>query len=293
MSTPSTPILPQVSNRRRRSDKIARGTLGFFTAVALVPLVLIIYYLLSKGLSAWSWDFFTTDPTGSFLGTQGGIKSAILGTLEMVALATIIAVPIGIGVAIYLVEFGQNSKFASVVRYFVDVMTGVPSIVFGLFIYTTLVVAGTGGSSFAGWKGSLALALLMLPVITRSGEVVLQLVPQGLREAALALGTPRWVVSMKVVVRTAIPGLITGSLLAVARAMGETAPLLFTVAVVNGTTFNLNERMNSLPIQIFQDVGQANDQLVERAWGAALTLVVLILILTLVARAIGRRSQFS
>jgi len=291
MST--TAILPTISKRRRRSDMIARGTLGFFTAIALVPLGLIIYYLLSKGLGAWSWDFFTTDPTGSFLGTQGGIKSAILGTLEMVALATIIAVPIGIGVAIYLVEFGQTSRFASIVRYFVDVMTGVPSIVFGLFIYTTLVVAGTGGSSFAGWKGSLALALLMLPVITRSGEVVLQLVPQSLREAALALGTPRWVVTMKVVVRTAIPGLVTGSLLAVARAMGETAPLLFTVAVVNGTTFNLNERMNSLPIQIFQDVGQANDQLVERAWGAALTLVVLILILTLVARLISRRSQFS
>jgi len=291
MST--TAILPTISKRRRRADMVARGTLGFFTAIALVPLGLIIYYLLSKGLGAWSWDFFTTDPTGSFLGTQGGIKSAILGTLEMVALATVIAVPIGIGVAIYLVEFGQTSRFASIVRYFVDVMTGVPSIVFGLFIYTTLVVAGTGGSSFAGWKGSLALALLMLPVITRSGEVVLQLVPQSLREAALALGTPRWVVTMKVVVRTAIPGLVTGSLLAVARAMGETAPLLFTVAVVNGTTFNLNERMNSLPIQIFQDVGQANDQLVERAWGAALTLVVLILILTLVARLISRRSQFS
>jgi len=291
MST--TAILPTISKRRRRADMLARGTLGFFTAIALVPLGLIIYYLLSKGLGAWSWDFFTTDPTGSFLGTQGGIKSAILGTLEMVALATVIAVPIGIGVAIYLVEFGQTSRFASIVRYFVDVMTGVPSIVFGLFIYTTLVVAGTGGSSFAGWKGSLALALLMLPVITRSGEVVLQLVPQSLREAALALGTPRWVVTMKVVVRTAIPGLVTGSLLAVARAMGETAPLLFTVAVVNGTTFNLNERMNSLPIQIFQDVGQANDQLVERAWGAALTLVVLILILTLVARLISRRSQFS
>jgi phosphate transport system permease protein len=289
----STTILPTVSRRRRRSDQIARATLGVFTAIALVPLGLIVYYLLSKGLGAWSWDFFTTDPTGSFLGEQGGIKSAILGTIEMVALATLIAVPIGIGVAIYLVEFGQRSRFASVVRYFVDVMTGVPSIVFGLFIYTTLVVAGTGGSSFAGWKGSLALALLMLPVITRSGEVVLQLVPQSLREAALALGTPRWVVTMKIVVRTAIPGLVTGSLLAVARAMGETAPLLFTVAVVNGTTFNLNERMNSLPIQIFQDVGQANDQLVQRAWGAALTLVVLILILTLVARLISRRSQFS
>lgn len=289
----STTILPTVSKRRRRTDMAARGILGIFTAIALVPLALIVWYLLSKGLGAWSIDFFTTDPTGSFLGEQGGIKSAILGTLEMVALATVIAVPIGIGVAIYLVEFGQKSRFASVVRYFVDVMTGVPSIVFGLFIYTTLVVAGTGGSSFAGWKGSLALALLMLPVVTRSGEVVLQLVPQSLREAALALGTPRWVVTIKVVVRTAIPGLVTGSLLAVARAMGETAPLLFTVAVVNGTTFNLNERMNSLPIQIFTDVGQANDALVERAWGAALTLVVLILILTLLARLISRRSQFS
>ena len=289
----STNVLPTISARRRRTDKVARGVLALFTAVALVPLVFVIYYLLDKGLSAWSWDFFTTDPTGSFLGDPGGIKSAILGTIEMVALATLIAVPIGIGVAVYLVEFGKKGRFASIVRYFVDVMTGVPSIVFGLFIYTTLVIAGTGGSSFAGWKGSLALALLMLPVVTRSAEVVLQLVPQGLREAALALGAPRWVVTVKVVVRTAVPGLITGSLLAVARAMGETAPLLFTVAAINSTSFNLNSRMNSLPIQIFNDVGQANDQLVTRAWGAALTLVVLILILTLVARFVGRRSSFS
>ncbi len=281
------------SARRRRTDRIARGFLALFTLVALVPLVLIIYYLLVKGLNTFSVEFFTTDPTGNFLGDPGGIKSAIVGTVLMVALATVIAVPIGIAVAVYLVEFGKGSRFAGVVRYFVDVMTGVPSIVFGLFIYTSLVVAGVGGSSFAGWKGALALALLMLPVVTRSSEVVLQLVPQGLREAALALGAPRWVVTVKVVLRTAIPGLITGSLLAIARAMGETAPLLFTVAAVNATTLNLNERMNSLPLQIYNDVGQANDALVARAWGAALTLVLMILILTLVARFVGRRSSFS
>lgn len=289
----SSVTLTATSARRRRTDRAMRGVLAALTIVALVPLVLVVYYLLKKGLGAISWDFFTTDPTGSFLGNPGGIKSAILGTIEMVALATVIAVPLGLGVAVYLVEFGRSSRFAATVRYFVDVMTGVPSIVFGLFIYTTLVVSGWGGSSFAGWKGALALALLMLPVVTRSSEVVLQLVPQGLREAALALGAPRWVVTVKVVVRTAIPGLITGSLLAIARAMGETAPLLFTVAAVNGTTFNLNERMNSLPIQIFNDVGQANDQLVARAWGAALTLVALILVLTLVARFVGRRSSLS
>jgi phosphate transport system permease protein len=287
----STAILQPISARRRRKDRIARGTLAVLTAIALVPLVLVIYYLLKEGASAISWDFLTTDPTGAFIGEQGGIKSAIIGTILMVALATVIAVPIGIGVAVYLVEFGKTGRFAATVRYFVDVMTGVPSIVFGLFIYTTLVVAGTGGTSFAGWKGSVALALLMLPVVTRSAEVVLQLVPQGLREAALALGAPRWVVTVKVVLRTAIPGLITGSLLAVARAMGETAPLLYTVAAVNATSFDLGDRMNSLPLQIFNDVQQANDQLVTRAWGAALTLVVLILILTLVARFIGHRSS--
>jgi len=297
MSTvPNVPVqtrLQAISAGRKRKDVAARWTLGLLTGIALVPLVLVIFYLLQKGLKAWSWDFFTTDPTGAFIGNQGGVKSAIVGTVEMVLLASIVAVPIGVGVAVYLVEFGKDSKFAAVVRYFVDVMTGVPSIVFGLFIYTTLVVSGAGGSSFAGWKGGLALALLMLPVVTRSAEVVLQLVPQGLREAALALGAPRWVVTLKVVVRTAIPGLITGSLLAVARAMGETAPLLFTVGALNATSLNLNDQMNSLPLQIFRDVGQANDQLVTRAWGSALTLVVMILILTLVARAVGRRSANS
>jgi phosphate transport system permease protein len=282
-----------VSARRRRADKLARAAVALLTPVALVPLALILYYLVKQGAGALSVSFFTTDPTGAFLGDPGGIKSAILGTLLIVGLATAVAVPIGIGVAVWLVELGGDTRLAHAVRYFIDVMTGVPSIVFGLFVYITLVIAGVGGSSFAGWKGSVALALLMLPIVVRSAEVVLLLVPDTLREAAYALGAPRWKVIARVVLPTALPGLVTGVLLAIARAAGETAPLLFTAAVVNGTTFNLGDRMNSLPALIFQNVGQAQDRLVRIAWGAALTLVALVLVLTLLARVIQRRSRLS
>ena len=280
------------SAARRRKDRIARAMLALGTGIALVPLGLIVYYLLKKGLGAWSWHFFSTDPTGSFLGDAGGIRSAIVGTVVIVALAAAIAVPIGVGVALYLTEFGRDGRLARGVRFLIDVMTGVPSIVFGLFIYISLVVTGVAGS-FAGWKGSIALALLMLPVVARAAEVVLLLVPQSLREAAFALGAPRWKVVFRVVVPTALPGILTGTLLAVARAAGETAPLLFTAAIVNGTTLNLGDRMNSLPAQIFQDVGQAQDRLVARAWGAALALVTMILLLTLIARTLQRRNRLT
>jgi phosphate transport system permease protein len=283
--------LAAVSARRRRTDRIARGLIAAATLVALVPLVLVIYYLLKRGLGAIDGSFFSSDPTGNFLGEQGGVRSAILGTVEMVALAAVIAIPLGIGVALYLVEYGKQSRFAQIVRYFVDVMTGVPSIVFGLFIYVALVLGGFGGQSFTGYKGSLALSLLMLPIVARSAEVVLALVPDSLREAALALGAPRWKVTLSVVLPTALPGLVTGSLLAVARGAGETAPLLFTAAAVNGLSFNLDQRMNSLPVQIFTDVAQPNDQLVQRAWGSALVLVALVFLLTLVARLAQRRSR--
>jgi phosphate transport system permease protein len=290
MSATTPYVLPAVSGRRRRADRIARGAVLALTLVAIVPLVLILYFLVREGLGAWSVDFFTTDPTGRFLGDPGGIRSAIVGTIEMVALAAAIAVPIGVGVALYLVEYGGRSRFANIVRYFVDVMTGVPSVVFGLFVYIVLVVTQVAGT-FAGWKGSVALALLMLPVVTRSAEVVLTLVPHSLREAALALGAPRWKVIVRIVLPTALPGLVTGSLLAVARAAGETAPLLFTAAFVFGLNADLSQRMNSLPLQIFNDVGQAQDRLVQRAWGAALTLVLMILLLTVIARLVQRRSR--
>jgi phosphate transport system permease protein len=298
MSAPgATPELFErlaVSPARRRRDRLARGTIAAGTVVALIPLVLIVYYLLKKGLGSWSGDFFTTDPTGNTFfknSSIGGIKSAILGTIEMVALASAISIPLGIGVAVWLVEYGRTSRFAQTVRFFVDVLTGVPSILFGLFVYIVLVV-GTG-STYAGYKGSIALSLLMLPVVIRSAEVILLLVPAGLRESALALGAPRWQVIFRIVLPTALPGMITGVLLAVARAAGETAPLLFTAAYTKGTTSNLGAFMNSLPVQIYNDVTSPTESVVNRAWGAALTLVTLILLLNLLARLISRRSRLA
>ena len=285
---------PQISARRRRTDKLMRGTLFAGTIVALIPLVLIVYYLLHKGISVWTQSgFFTTDPTGSFFGDPGGIRSAILGSLVIVALASLISIPIGIGVALYLTEYGKQSWFANTVRYFVDVMTGVPSIMMGLFIYIVLVTSKVGGSGYAAWKGSVALALLMLPIVARSAEVVLLLVPDSLREAALALGAPRWRVVLRVVLPTALSGLVTGSLLAIARGMGETAPLLFTASIVNATQLNPGQPESSLPLLIFNYVGQAQNRLVGIAWGAALTLVLMILVLTVAARIVSRRSRLT
>ncbi len=298
MSGPATPEAGlarfQVSAARRRRDRLGRGAVLAATILALVPLLLIIYYLLSKGLSSWSPSFFTTDPTGNtFFKNEsiGGIRSAIIGTIEIVALASAISIPIGIGVAIWLVEYGKDSWFAHTVRFFVDVLTGVPSIIFGLFVYIVLIT-GTG-STYAGYKGSLALSLLMLPVVIRSAEVVLLLVPNALRESALALGAPRWRVIAQVVVPTALPGMITGVLLAVARAAGETAPLLFTAGATLKVSTNLSGFMNSLPVQIYSDVTSPTTSVVERAWGAALTLVVMILLLNVIARLISRRSRLA
>jgi phosphate transport system permease protein len=298
MSTPAAtahPLAPfAVSRARRRRDRVARASVMIATGIALVPLALIIYYLLAKGLSSWSWSFFTTDPTGNTFfkaSSIGGIKSAILGTIEMVALASAISIPMGVGVAIWLVEYGRGSWFAQAVRFFVDVLTGVPSIIFGLFVYIVLII-GTG-TSYAGYKGSVALSLLMLPVVIRSAEVILLLVPSALRESALALGAPRWRVIFSIVLPTALPGMVTGMLLAVARAAGETAPLLFTAAATLKTNFNLGQFMNSLPVQIYNDVTSPTTSVVERAWGAALTLVVMILILNLVARLISRRNRLA
>lgn len=275
---------------RRRADILARTALLAAMLLALLPLALVLLLVIIRGAGALNLHFFTTDPTGAFFGDQGGIRSAILGTIEIVALATAIAVPVGIILAAYLSEVGRGSKLAMAVRYFIDVLTGVPSIVFGLFIYIVFVVGGMLGG-FAAWKGSIALALLMLPVVTRASEVSLMMVPDSLREAALALGAPRWRVIVRVVLPTALPGLVTGALLAIARASGETAPLLFTVLGAQATTFSLGAQMNSLPLQIFNDVREPNPELVTRAWGAAFTLIMLILLINVAARLAARRSQ--
>ena len=295
--------LPRISARRRRTDVTMRSILAIGTGIALVPLIFVLYYLLHKGIGSWSSHFFGSDATLQQCIPQapgapkpppcdiGGIRSAILGTIELMALATVIAVPVGIGVALFLTEYGRASRFANTVRYFVDVMTGVPSIIFGLFIYIVLVTSHIGGDA-VGWKGAMAVALLMLPIVIRSAEVVLQLVPLSLREAALALGAPRWRVVARIVIPTARSGLITGSLLAIARGAGETAPLLFTIGAAHVLTGNLGQPMNTLPTQIFSDLGNTPIYF-NRAWGAALTLVALILLLNLIARAISRRSRMA
>src|ERR1700733_6046770 len=285
---------PRISARRRRTDKVMRGGLLAATIIALIPLILIIYYLLHKGLSAWTTSgFFTTDPTGSFFGNPGGIRSAILGSPEIIALATLISIPIGIGVGLYLTEYGKDGWFANVVRYFVDVMTGVPSFMFGLFIYIVLVTSRFGGTGFAAWKGAVAISLLMLPIVIRSAEVVLLLVPSSLREAALALGAPRWRVVFQVVLPTSASGPITGSLLAIARGMGETAPLLFTVSTAFGLTFSLGQQMNTMPFLIYTDITSPRTAIQNIAWGTALTLVVIVLLFNLFARLIASRSRMA
>ena len=287
-ATPES-ILGTVIKRRQTRDRIGRGVIGIFTAIALVPLILILFFLIEKGAGALSWGFFTTDPTGSFFGDPGGIRSAIVGSIVIMSFATLLSVPVGIAVALYVTQYAGQSRYGNFVRFLMNVMTGVPSIMFGLFIYITLVISGIGGG-FAGWKGSLALAILMLPIVERSVEVALLQVPRSYEEAAFALGAARWQVILMTVLPAALPGIITGSLLAVARAMGETAPLLFTATIAKDMSFDMSAQMNSLPAQIFSDVGQAQDRLVERAWGAALTLVALIMILNLGARWLARRS---
>jgi len=279
-----------VAARRRRTDQFVRGLIVAATVLAMIPLALILYYLLLKGLGAISWNFLTTDPSGNtFFGAAniGGIRSALVGSLLIVGLASLISIPIGVAVALWLVEYGRKSALARAVRFFVDILTGVPAIVFGLFIYI-LFVEGTG---YAGYKGSLALVLLMLPIVIRSAEVIFELVPIELRESALALGAPRWRTIARVTLPTALPGLMTGVLLAIARAAGETAPLLFTAGSTMKTTVNLGSFMNSLPVQIYNDVTSPTPAVEQRAWGTALTLVVLILLLNVAARFASRRSR--
>ncbi len=288
----SAVALVPISRARRRRNRLAQALVAAGTVVALIPLVLIVYYLIEKGAPAWNADFFTTDPTGAFLGSPGGIKSAILGTVEIVVVASAIAIPAGVAVALYLTEYGRASRFAAVVRYFLDVLTGVPSIVFGLFIYTALVVTGFGGGSFAGWKGAVALALLMLPVVARSAEVVLLLVPDGLREAALALGRAA-------LARRGPCGAADGLRRADDRcaARGGSRRRRDRAADLHLEPRQRHELQpqqgddSSLPLVIYNDVGQAQSRLVTVAWGAALTLVAMILLLTMVARLVRESEQ--
>ena len=276
----------RVGRRRRIVDRSMR-TLAFGAALlCAVPLIAVLYFVTANGLSAFSLDLITKPPRA--LGIGGGAANAVVGTAQMVALAAVIAVPIGVMAAVYVGEFAER-RSARLIRFCADVLVGVPSILIGIFVFTFLVLPF---KQFNGFAGAVALAVIMIPVVMRTTEESLNLVPNALREASLALGVPVWRTVLSVVLRTGLPGILTGSMLAFARAMGETAPLLFTALgsrLVNVGDFG--RPMDALPLFIYVNARQPVDALNQQAWGAAflLLLVVLIINVAVRARSWGRR----
>ncbi len=264
--------------RRKFASRVALGVCWLFLGIAVVPLVAVVAYVVIKGLPAWSVDFFThtTTPEGV---AGGGVWNAIVGTVVITGVAVAVVIPVGLCCGLYLAE--SEGKFASMVRFTADVMTGIPSITVGIFGYIAIV---RNFQAYSGLAGAFAIGIIMLPVIIRAGETAFRGVPGSLREAALALGARRFTIARKVVVPTALPGVITGVLLAVARGLGETAPLLLTILGNEYLQWNPSKPMEALPILIYNYSSQPYADLVQVAWGAALLLMVVVLILSIGSR---------
>jgi phosphate transport system permease protein len=284
----TTDLLASGSAGRRFRNSLATVVVWACFLVAVVPLVWILGTVLSKGFAlvtepTW-WTNSQRGITARHVG--GGAYHAIIGTLLMAFVTAVISVPIAIGTAIYLVEYGRGKKLARAVSFMVDVLTGVPSIVAALFVYALWVT--TFGLQRVAFAVSLALVLLMIPVVVRSTEEMLRLVPRDIREASYALGVPHWKTIMKVVLPTSFSGIMTGIFLGLARVMGETAPLLILgpyASAINNNLFSGN--MAALPTMINQDRNQALDPALDRVWAAALTLIVLVMVLSLLGRVVA------
>ncbi|UZN04038.1 phosphate ABC transporter permease PstA [Cellulomonas sp. S1-8] len=276
-----------VEGPRRAADRLATTLVTGAFLLALVPLVSLLLLVATRGAQAFGWEFLTTDMVGVFGDmTEGGIRHALIGTLIVTFAAAVISVPIGLLTAIYLVEYGRG-PLARGITFLVDVMTGIPSIVAGLFAFALFTLI-FGPAFRAGIMGAVALSLLMTPVVIRSVEEMLRLVPNELREAAYALGVPKWLTILKVVLRTAAAGIVTGVMLAVARVIGETAPLLLTVGLVSQVNTDLFDgRMATLPVFAYRQYEQGGTG-IDRAWAAALTLILFVMLLNLVARLVSR-----
>jgi phosphate transport system permease protein len=276
-----------VEGRRPATNRLATTLVTAAFLLAMVPLVSLVWTVLVNGLTWISWDFLTTDMTGVYGDSvEGGVYHAVLGTLLITFWAALISVPVGILTAVYLVEYGRGA-LARGITFFVDVMTGIPSIVAGLFAFALFTLV-FGPAFRAGIMGAVALALLMTPVVVRSVEEMLRLVPNELREAALALGVPKWLVIVKVVLRTAVAGIVTGVMLAVARVIGETAPLLITVGYIAQVNTDVwDGRMTTLPVYAYREYAQGGVG-IQRAWAAALVLIVIVMVLNLIARLVSR-----
>ncbi|MBB3677922.1 phosphate ABC transporter permease PstA [Modestobacter versicolor] len=278
-----------IEGRRKATDRLVTSLVTTAFLIAMVPLLSLVYTVLDNGLPRLDGAFFTNSMY-RVVGEGGGAYHAILGTVIITALATIISVPIGLLTAIYLVEYGTG-RLKKAITFFVDVMTGIPSIVAGLFSFALFTLV-FGNSVRLGVMGAVALSVLMIPVVVRSCEEVLKLVPNELREASYALGIPKWRTVVKVVLPTAIAGLGTGITLSVARVVGETAPLLVTVGLITGTNLNpFDGRMATLPVFAYFQLtqpGTATQAFIDRAWTAALVLIILVMALNVVARLISR-----
>ena len=273
---------------RGAKNRLATGGMWFAFLCLLVPLGFVLVTVIAKGAGVISWQFLTngTIPPSVLPANFGGMGAAVIGTLEITGMAAVIAIPLGILGAVYLNEYGGNRPLARLLSFLSDVMTGVPSIVMGLFIFTIWVLH----FGYSGFAGSLALACLMLPIVIRSSYEMLRLVPDSLRQGSYALGATKARVTLTVVLPSAIGGIVSGALLAVARAAGETAPLLFVILTVEATNTNLFSGANTaLSTQIFVNAAQPYTGAVSRAWGSALTLIAIAFILMIVARLITAR----
>jgi phosphate transport system permease protein len=272
---------------RRTKNRIMTVLMVLALLIIMVPLVFVLVTVISKGIGIISWQFLTASiPPNVLPANIGGMGPAIVGTLEITALASVIAIPLGVLGAIYLNEYGKKNVLARVIGFMADVMTGVPSIVMGLFIFSIWTLH----FGFSGLGGAFALACLMLPLVIRSSQEMLSLVPDALREGSYALGASRARVTVTVVLPTAIGGIVSGCLLAVARAAGETAPLLFTILTVTTVNKNVFSGANTaLPAQIFANATSPYNGAQARAWGAALTLIVIAFVLLVGARIITAR----
>ncbi|KRF21254.1 phosphate ABC transporter permease [Nocardioides sp. Soil797] len=283
-----------VEGSRKAKDRTINAVVWSAFVLAMIPLVSLVVTVVVKGGPVLSPGFLSRDMTGfAALGQGGGIYHAIMGTIMVTALAAIIAVPIGIFTAIYLVEYGAGKPLAKVITFLVDVMTGIPSIVAGLFAVSLFIAVSDEPLPRLGIGGGIALSLLMLPTVIRSVEEMLKLVPNDLREASYALGVPKWRTIVKVVLPTSVAGIVTGVTLAIARVAGETAPLLLICGTFPSANWNpFNGAVQTLPVYIYTSLSQTShakygDIWTDRVWGAALVLIIIVMALNLIARIIG------
>lgn len=286
MTNAPQPAVANISIRRRVTDHVMTGAAVLTVILVLAPLIAIFGYLVYKGVGSINWAFLTQTPKPEGE-AGGGMANAIVGSGLILAVASLIGVPFGVGAGVYLAEFGRN-RFGYLVRFTADVLNGVPSIVIGIVAWSILV----RGHGFSALAGGVALAIMMVPTITRTTEEMLLLVPQALREAAYGLGVPRWRTTLSITLRTATSGVITGVMLAFARVAGETAPLLFTALGNEYWSLKLTQPSAALPLQIYRYATSAYDDQHRQAWAGALVLIVLIVASVAAVRYVVRRGTF-